>query len=117
VKLPRLVPVALRTVSRVLRPGGVVLATLPGISPISRYDMDQWGCYWAFTSLSARRLFEAAFPASAITVEVHGNVLAAAAFLFGLAAEELEPGELDARDPDYELVITVRAEKATGGAP
>jgi hypothetical protein len=108
---------AARTLQRVLRPGGVVLATVPGISPIIRYDMDRWGCYWAFTSLSARRLFESAFPASAITVEAHGNVLAAAAFLYGLAAEELEPSELDARDPDYELVITVRAVKAIGGAP
>lgn len=45
-----------------LRPGGVVLATFPGISQISRYDMDRWGDYWRFTTLSAQRLFEEVFP-------------------------------------------------------
>lgn len=110
------VPAALRTVRRILRPGGVVLATLPGISPISRYDMERWGCFWGFTSLSARRLFEAVAPATAIRIEAHGNVLAAAAFLYGMAAEELEPGELDSFDPDYEVIITVRAVRPANDA-
>jgi hypothetical protein len=43
---------------------------------------------------------------------VHGNVLAAISFLHGLAAEELRPEELDHRDTDYELLITVRARKS-----
>lgn len=109
------VPAALRTVRRILRPGGAVLATVPGIAPISRYDMDRWGCYWGFTSLSIRRLFEAAFPAAGLRIEAHGNVLTASAFLYGLAAEELQPEELDARDPDYEVVITVKAVSPAGG--
>jgi len=100
---------ALRTVRRIVKPGGVVLATVPGITPISRYDMERWGCYWAFTSLSVRRLFEAEFPAGGVEIEAHGNVLAASAFLYGMAAEELDHGELDARDPDYQVVITIRA--------
>ncbi len=103
------VPAALRTAWRILRPGGVVLATVPGITPISRYDMDRWGCYWAFSSQSVHRLFEAAFPAAEIRVETHGNVLAASAFLYGLAAEDLKRRELDSHDPDFQVVITVRA--------
>lgn len=95
-----------------LRPGGVLLATMPGISQISRYDMDRWGDYWRFTSLSARRLFETALPVHDLTVETHGNVLAATAFIQGLAAEDLTPDELALRDSDYELVITVRAVRA-----
>lgn len=105
------VPAAIRTVHRILRPGGVVLATVPGISKVSREDMERWGYYWSFTSLSARRLFEESFPAKGIRVEAHGNVLAAIAFLHGLAASELRREELDLVDPDYEVLITVRAEK------
>lgn len=93
---------------RMLAPGGVVLATLPGISQISRYDMDRWGDYWRFTDLSARRLFEST-SGMQVTIEVFGNVLTAAAFLHGLAAEELKARELDATDADYQLLVAVRA--------
>jgi SAM-dependent methyltransferase len=109
------VAAALRTVQRALKPGGVLLATVPGISQISRYDMERWGDFWRFTSLSARRLFEAAFPSGQVRVEAHGSVLAAVAFLHGLAVEDLRTRELEADDPDYELLITVRAVKAQAG--
>ena len=105
------VQAAVRTLHRILRPGGVVLATVPGISQIVRYDMDRWGDYWRFTSLSARRIFESEFPRGEVRVEAHGNVLAATAFLQGLSSRDLKPEELDYRDPDYEVLITVRAVK------
>jgi glycosyltransferase involved in cell wall biosynthesis len=101
---------AVSTLVRILKPGGVLLATFPGISQIDHYD---WGgsWYWAFTALSARRLFEEAFSASGLSVETHGNVLAATAFLQGLATEELRKEELDYNDADYEVTIAVRAVK------
>lgn len=104
------VPAALKTAYRILKPGGVLLATVPGISQISS---DEWGktWYWAFTSLSARRLFSEAFRKEDIDVEVHGNVLTATAFLQGLAAEELRQDELDYADREYEMLITIRAVK------
>jgi SAM-dependent methyltransferase len=105
------VPAVLRTVCRILKPGGKVLATIPGISKISRYDMDRWGHYWSFTTSSARRLFETVFPHLNIQVKAYGNVLAATAFLHGLATQELHQKELDYTDPDYQLLITVRAVK------
>jgi len=101
----------LRTLFRILKPGGVLLATCHGISQIARWDMDHWGEYWRFTSLSAHRLFTEAFPAAGVTVQAHGNVLAAMAFLHGLVAEELRHEELDYFDPDYEVLITIRAVK------
>jgi SAM-dependent methyltransferase len=94
-----------------LKPGGVLLATLAGISQISRYDMERWGDYWRFTTLSARLLFEEVFPAANVSVEAYGNVLSAIAFLHGLAAEELGREELDHRDPNYEVLIALRAVK------
>ena len=105
------VEAAIKTLHRILRPGSVLLATMPGISQISRYDMDRWGDYWRFTSASARRLFVAEFHEEDVAVSVYGNVLAATAFLQGLAAEELDQEELDHFDPDYELLIAVRAVK------
>lgn len=102
----------LRTVHRILRPGGVALVTVPGISQISRYDMDRWGDFWRFTTLSLQRLFEEVFAAESLDVQAHGNVLAAVAFLHGLSADELRDEELDAFDPDYQLLLTVRAEKS-----
>jgi SAM-dependent methyltransferase len=105
------VAAAIGTVYRILKPGGIALATVPGISKISRYDMDRWGYYWSFTSRSIRRLFETAFPSPNVQVSSSGNVLAAISFLHGLSVEELKPEELAYADPDYELVIEIRAVK------
>lgn len=100
-----------QTLHRCLRPGGVVLATGTGISQLSRYDMDRWGEYWRFTSLSARRMFEEAFGPEAVTVKTYGNVLAATALLQGISAGELDSPELDVLDQDYEVVIAIEAVK------
>lgn len=103
------VEAAVRGMHRLLRPGGAVLATMTGIGQISRYDMERWGEYWRFTTLSAQRLFARAFDPSDIDVRSYGNVLAAAAFLYGMASEELRESELDHMDADYPVTITVRA--------
>jgi len=105
------VEAAVQTVWRILKPGGVVLATVSGISQISRYDMDHWGHFWSMTTASARKIFESAFPAGSVEVEAYGNVLAAISFLHGIAAGELTQSELNHLDPDYEVLISVRAEK------
>jgi SAM-dependent methyltransferase len=105
------VPAVIRTVYRILKPGGCALVTVPGISQISRYDMDRWGDYWRFTTKSIFKLFEVHFPSENITVKAFGNVKASVAFLHGIAYEELRKNELDYFDPDYELLITVKATK------
>lgn len=102
---------AIATCHASLKTGGVVLATVPCISQISQFDMERWGDYWRFTSLSARRLFEDVFGTPNVEVEAYGNALAATAFIQGLATEELETGELEHRDPVYEMIITLRALK------
>src|SRR5690242_8091739 len=83
------VKAAVETIHRILKPGGTALVTVPGISQICRPDVDSWGDYWRFTTLSARRLFEEVFEPANVTVVNYGNVLAASAFLYGLASEEM----------------------------
>jgi peptidoglycan/xylan/chitin deacetylase (PgdA/CDA1 family) len=104
------VDAAVATLHRILKPGGVLLATCPGVT--QTYDGD-WGAVWcwSFTSVSARRLFTDAFGGERVTVASHGNVLAATAFLHGLAKEELADAELEFQDPGYDVTITIRAMK------
>jgi SAM-dependent methyltransferase len=102
---------AVRTLHRILRSGGIVLATVPGICQLGNDDSAAFYC-WPFTTLSARRLFEETFPPVDVEVEAYGNVLAAIALLQGLAAEELRRKELDYRDHEYPVLITLRAVKA-----
>jgi SAM-dependent methyltransferase len=101
---------ALRTCFRILKPGGVLLTTFPGISQI---DSGEWGdtWYWAFTTRSAKRLFEEVFAAPLVEVQSHGNVLTSISLLHGLAVHELRQEELDYSDRSYQMLITVRATK------
>jgi len=105
---------ALKSIYRILKPGGVLLLTCPGITRISQ---DEWAgsWYWGFTSNSIQRLTNEYFPADHVIVEAHGNVLAAVSFLYGLAAEELDRKELDYRDPDFEVILTIKAIKPKQG--
>jgi len=104
---------------RALKPGGVLLATFPGISHIVRGKMmisyvdnyDICTDNWRFTDASAKRLFEDIFDKKNVIVKTYGNVLTACAFLYGLAANDLKQKELDYHDPDYQLLIAVRAIK------
>jgi SAM-dependent methyltransferase len=104
---------ALCHLHRILKPGGVMLATGNGITKTGRHEgVDPWGQYWHFTTQSFGRLFRESFPSGEVQVSSYGNVLSAIAFLHGLAAEELTVEELSFRDPDYEVLVTARAVKA-----
>ncbi len=107
-------PAALRTLDRILKPGGVLLATFPGMSQFTRNDADEWTYYWGLTSHSARILFTDAFPTGDVEIRAFGNVLASAAFLFALCDRDLRKHELDHVDPDYELEITARVVQLAG---
>jgi len=100
-------------IHRMLAPGGSALLTVPGISQVSRYDMEHWGDRYRLTTLAARELFEPVFGEDNVTVEAFGNTLSAICLLEGVTAEDLRARDLDARDLDYEVVITVRATRPT----
>jgi hypothetical protein len=93
---------------RVLTPSGVLLATVPAISPAIG---DETPRYWSFTAASCNALFGEAFGCQSVEVVSRGNVLAAIAFLAGIAREELTENELDVRDPRFTTLIAVRAVK------
>ena len=105
---------AVATLERILAPGGVLLVTVPGVSRICQPEARTWGDWWRFTTWSLRRLLEEAFAGGAVEVESYGNVLTAAAMLYGIAAEELAGGELEAHDPDFEVTVAGRAVKRAG---
>lgn len=102
---------ALNSLHKMLRPDGVLLLTLPGISQSVRGNMlgGAGSDYWRFTSRSAARVFGEVFGPENVEVQTYGNVLSAVAFLHGLVQEEVTPGELEYQDPDYELVIALKA--------
>jgi SAM-dependent methyltransferase len=100
---------AVRTMHRLLAPGGVLLLTVPGISQISPFDRDRWGEHWRFMPQALVRLLAPRFVAARTEVRAHGNVLAATAFLQGLACEDLTGEELDHFDDRYPMLVTARA--------
>ena len=96
------------SIHRLLAPGGVLLVTVPVLSRIApRYGPTAE--FWRFTHASCTRLFGDAFGAGNVEVRTHGNVLAAAAFLYGAAVEELPREKLDVHDPFFPLIVSVRA--------
>jgi SAM-dependent methyltransferase len=103
---------AVHSVRRMLKPGGHVLATVPGISPMGDGAWGEWWA-WSFTPLSTRLLFGEVFGAGNVSVVSYGNVLTAAALLYGVAAEELRPYELEYHDPTYCVTIGIKAVKKT----
>jgi SAM-dependent methyltransferase len=102
---------AVNTLHRILKPGGVVLCTVPGISQIADPVWNStW--YWSFTELAVKRLFSGPFSSDDSTVRAFGNVLTATAFLHGMADRELRRQELNVFDPEYPVIVTVVAQKS-----
>ncbi len=101
---------ALRTVRRILRSGGVLLMTVPGITSV---DVGEWGGSWhySFTSQSMRAMCAEAFGGDDVMFEDFGNVLAAIAFLHGLGVGEVDIAELEQFDPAYGMIHAVRVVK------
>jgi SAM-dependent methyltransferase len=107
------VQTALRNAWRSLRPGGVLLVCVPGISrldpdPGPEHDLHR------FTPAGLAATLRAGLPAVEQRTVGYGNLLTAVAFLYGIAAEELRPEELAAHDPHYPVLAAARVVKPTG---
>ena len=97
---------------RGLKPGGVLLCTVPCLSRVSTEDADDdAGDFWRFTEAGTRHIFSAVFPLDHLEIASRGNLMSCAAFLLGLAAHEV-PDEVRPRDdPWHSLICVVRATK------
>jgi glycosyltransferase involved in cell wall biosynthesis len=102
---------ALQTCHRILKPGGTLLLTVPGITPI---DHGEWKntWYWSFTDKAMRRLMTETFPGGDLEVNTYGNVFAAAAFLYGMGLSEVPKEKLNHHDEHFQVIITVKANKS-----
>jgi SAM-dependent methyltransferase len=100
---------AIANAYRLLRPCGVLLATMPSVSRIAPEAVED--C-WRLTVPSCTRLFAKSFGEGNISVMSYGNVLTCVAFLQGMAYEELSHRELARNDDAFPLIVAVRAVKA-----
>lgn len=100
-----------RTAHRILAPGGVFLATTPGIARLAPIESKEFGEWWHFTAMSGKRVGEEIFGEGNVEVRAYGNVLAAAGSLFGLGQYDLSPEELSGHDPAFEVIVALRAVK------
>ena len=103
----------LRNALRVVRPGGVILATTAALVPLTADVPD----YWHASAAGWREIADRSWPGCDVRIDQHGNCLAAVAAMLGLTVEELEPSELDVNDPRYPVLVTVYCRRPDGGAP
>ena len=106
------VKAAVKELYRILKPGGVVLATTHGTSKVGRFlGRDDWGTFWHMTAQSSQVMFEEQFGSEAVTIQQYGNLLTCVAFLYGMNVEDLSQKEVDYADERYEVLIGIRAVK------
>ena len=99
---------AIANLHRALRPGGVLLITVPGITPLDRVEfLDGW--FWSLTEPALGRLLSGPFDRGNVSISAHGNLYAATAFLHAAAVEEVSKRKLDIFDRSYPVTIAARA--------
>lgn len=105
---------AVRNAVKMIRPGGHLLITVSGITPISRYDYERWGHYWSFTDMSLRGILTGNDVLEPI-IESYGNVKVACAFLYGMATHEIKKNDLEYKDDNFQMLITAILKKKENG--
>lgn len=97
----------LRNAWDALKPGGSLLVTVPVAAKVEPAYDD----YWRWTPIGFRHLLLACVPDAEATIETYGNLLTLVAYLYGMAAEELEPDEVLGHDPQFPLIVAAHLRK------
>ncbi len=105
------VEAALATVLRILKPGGVALITVPGISQICSDPEEASKWNWSFYPRTFQRLLAKFFDPKKLIVEGYGNLKTTIGFLAGLAQEDIENDDYLLQDHRYPLIVAARATK------
>jgi SAM-dependent methyltransferase len=104
---------ALAHARRILRPGGVLLATLPALSQPAPPEVD----YWRFLPHGAKLLFSEVFRGELVEISCYGNLSAVVGGLAGISQEQVQPARLEPQDDQFPLVVAVRAVRGTEPRP
>lgn len=100
----------IETCYRILKPGGVLLLTVPGITPV---NVDEWEFLYSFTEKAIQLLLSEVFAEENVDVTSYGNVFIATAFLYGMAVSEVKKEQLDYRDSRFQVIVAAKAVKPT----
>jgi SAM-dependent methyltransferase len=101
--------IAVENLHRALAPGGSLLITVPGISPIGPEEIVYW--YWFFTELSLKTLLSHWFGERNVQMQSYGNVFAAICFLTGISLPEVGTAKLEYKDESYPVTVFACARK------
>jgi SAM-dependent methyltransferase len=97
----------MRHMLRVVKPGGVVLATTAAMGPLQADGSD----FWRMSAQGWRELAGDVWAGHDWHIEGHGNCLAVMAATLGLAQEELTKRELEYQDDRYPVLVTLFCRK------
>jgi glycosyltransferase involved in cell wall biosynthesis len=103
------VKTALYTCCRLLKSGGSLLLTVPGLTPVNKSSDENF--YWSFTDKSIELLLKEVFLGSDPEIFVYGNVYTATAFLHGLVRTEIPLNKYIYFDTQYQVTITAKVTK------
>lgn len=102
-----------QNIHKILKPNGVALITVPGISQLDMAGYKSWGEAWRFTKQSLKKLFEDVFKTDNVQYDSFGNVKTACCFLYGMCQEDLSDNDYEVNDEMYPVILTVVCRKSS----